>query len=370
MPTLEATTSEKRLTRVRQLMTDAGLERLLITHLPNIYYLTGFAGSAGAVLLSPTDCRLIVDSRYTTAARSLASQLPDGFLSVEPVARSYDETIAEVALRDGGGRIGIEAAHLTVARFKALSSLGKQAAELVPTERIVERVRMVKDAGEIAIFREAARKLSAIARKLGEMATAGLTEKEIAGRIEEAMRQAGFSRPAFDTIVASGPNSALPHASPTDRVLETGDPTVLDFGGVYSGYCVDLTRTVQLGGISGDMARLFEAVAEAQTAAIAAVRPGIRPSEVDRAARTVLERHGLGEAFGHGTGHGLGLEIHEEPRVGRAQANLPDDPLEPGVVITVEPGAYVPGTGGVRIEDDVLVTSDGCEVLTDVPTFL
>jgi Xaa-Pro aminopeptidase len=202
------------------------------------------------------------------------------------------------------------------------------------------------------------------------MATAGLTEKEIAGRIEEAMRQAGFSRPAFDTIVASGPNSALPHASPTDRVLETGDPTVLDFGGVYSGYCVDLTRTVQLGGISGDMARLFEAVAEAQTAAIAAVRPGIRPSEVDRAARTVLERHGLGEAFGHGTGHGLGLEIHEEPRVGRAQANLPDDPLEPGVVITVEPGAYVPGTGGVRIEDDVLVTSDGCEVLTDVPTFL
>jgi len=370
-----------RLAKVRDSARDAGVDSLVITHLPNIYYLTGFAGTAGALFVSPESCRLIVDSRYVTAARGLASALPDGFVSVEPVARSYDETIADLVLRDGRREIGIEATHLSVARFNALSALGRRSTgdgpgtaddgfRLVPTERIVERVRMVKDAAEIAIFREAAGRLSAIARRLAEMAAPGRTEKEVADRIEAALRQAGFSRPAFDTIVASGPNSALPHASPTDRVLQPGDPTVLDFGGVYSGYCVDLTRTVQLGGISGEAGRLFAAVAEAQKAALAAVRPGVRPSEVDAAARAVLERQGLGEAFGHGTGHGLGLEIHEDPRVGRALPNLPDDPLEAGVVITIEPGAYVPGLGGVRIEDDVLVTADGCEVLTDVPTFL
>jgi Xaa-Pro aminopeptidase len=229
---------------------------------------------------------------------------------------------------------------------------------------------MVKDDEEIAVFREAAARLSGIARRLPELARPGRTEQEVAAAIEEAMRRAGFSRPAFDTIVASGPNSALPHASPTSRVLQPGEPTVLDFGGVYSGYCVDLTRTVQLGPASAEIGRIFSAVAEAQRAAIAAVRPGQRPSEVDAAARSVLERQGLGEVFGHGTGHGLGLEIHEDPRVGRLVPGQPDDPLVPGVVITIEPGAYVPGLGGVRIEDDVLVTVNGCEVLTDVPTFL
>ena len=396
MQPLEASTISGRLARVRGESNQTALDTLLVTHLPNISYLTGFAGTAGALLISGSACRLIVDSRYLTAARGLVSALPEDLVSVEPVAHSYDEAIIEALQRDGGRRIGIEAAHLTVARFNALSlllrntshpepktlgpgarpaSAGRRTTDngpriLVPTERIVERVRVVKDAGEIVIFREAARRLSVIARRLGDMATEGRSEKEVAELIEEAMRREGFSRPAFDTIVASGPNSALPHASPTGRILRAGDPTVLDFGGVYGGYCVDLTRTVQLGGISGEMGRLFAAVAEAQAAAISAVRPGVKPSEVDAAARGVLERLGLGEAFGHGTGHGLGLEIHEDPRVGRAAANLPDDPLEPGVVITVEPGVYVPGLGGVRIEDDVLVTSDGCEVLTDVPTFL
>jgi Xaa-Pro aminopeptidase len=370
-------------------------DALLVTHLPNIRYLTGFAGTAGAVILLQQRCLLMVDSRYVTAARALASPLPDGLLAVEPVANSYDEAIAQAVTREGIARLAIEAAHLTVARFNALAALihrnnprpattnGRPTTDerpahdglptagvLLATERVVERVRMVKDAAEVATFREAASRLSAIARRLGEMAVPGRTEREVADLIEDAMRRAGFSHPAFDTIVASGPNSALPHASPTDRRLQSGDPTVLDFGGVYSGYCVDLTRTVQLGGISGEPGRLFAAVAEAQKAAIAAVGPGARPSQVDGAARAVLERHGLGEAFGHGTGHGLGLEIHEDPRVGRPMANQPDDPLEPGVVITIEPGAYVPGIGGVRIEDDVLVTANGCEVLTDVPTFL
>jgi Xaa-Pro aminopeptidase len=184
------------------------------------------------------------------------------------------------------------------------------------------------------------------------------------------MRDAGFSRPAFETIVASGPNSAFPHARPTGRRLAEGEPCVLDFGGVYDGYCVDLTRTVQLGPGATGMQPLFDAVSEAHDTAIAAVRPGIRPSEIDRAARDVLVRHGLGQAFGHGTGHGLGLEIHEEPRIGQIVAGRPDEPVEPGMVFTIEPGAYVPGLGGVRIEDDVLVTPGGCELLTDVPIWM
>jgi Xaa-Pro aminopeptidase len=192
----------------------------------------------------------------------------------------------------------------------------------------------------------------------------GRTEQEIAVDIELALREAGFSRLAFETIVASGPNSALPHARPTSRVVRAGDATVLDFGGVYDGYCVDLTRTVQLGAVSGALQNLYAAVAEAQRAAIDAVRPGIPASAVDAAARTVLERRGLGAAFGHGTGHGLGLEVHEEPRISRPSPRVPDVVLEPGMVFTVEPGAYVPEVGGVRIEDDVLVTDTGCEVLT------
>ena len=169
----------------------------------------------------------------------------------------------------------------------------------------------------------------------------GRTERAIAADIEAAIREAGFSRPAFETIVASGPNSALPHARPTDRQLKAGDPTVLDFGGVYDGYCVDLTRTVQLGACSAALARLYAAVAEAQQAAIQAIRPGVVASDVDAAARQVLERHGLGDAFGHGTGHGLGLEVHEEPRIARPTPRNVDAVIEPGMVFTVEPGAYV-----------------------------
>jgi Xaa-Pro aminopeptidase len=342
------------------------LDALVITHLPNVRYLTGFSGTAGAVVLTRSRCLLVVDFRYVSVARSIAADVPD-LVSVELSERSYDETLIGVLRRDGPQRIGIEAAWLPVNRFNALAAgLGGPSA-LTATERLVERVRMVKDDAEIETIREAARRLSTIARRLPSFIAAGRRERDVAFDIEIAMHDAGFSRPAFDTIVASGPNSALPHARPTDRPLEVGEPTVLDFGGVYDGYCVDLTRTVQLGPAGKELRRLYESVELAQAAAITAVRPGARPSAIDAAARQVLESRGLGDAFGHGTGHGLGLEIHEDPRVGRSVPGVPDDPVEPGMVFTIEPGAYVPGLGGVRIEDDVLVTPGGCEVLTDAP---
>jgi Xaa-Pro aminopeptidase len=358
-------TAAARLARVRRHAADEGIDALVITHLANLLYLTGFTGSAGAAILLPRACLLVVDFRYATAAASLAARL-DGLIAVETFDGAYDAAIAARLVRESPARAGIEAAHLPVARFNAitaaLASAGAAVA-LVPTERLVERARSIKDAAEVVALREGARRLAQVARALPALVREGRTERAIAADVDAAVRDAGFSRPAFETIVASGPNSALPHARPTDRTLAAGDPTVLDFGGVYDGYCVDLTRTVQLGVPSAPLARLYEAVAEAQQAAIGAVRPGVRASEIDAAARSVLRRHGLAEAFGHGTGHGLGLEVHEEPRISRP-AGGPDQVVEAGMVFTIEPGAYVPGVGGVRMEDDVLVTDSGCEVLT------
>jgi Xaa-Pro aminopeptidase len=366
-----------RLDRARAAMRTAAVDALVVTHLPNIRYLTGFAGTAGIVVLTADTCALIVDFRYQTVARALVAADADlsRLVTVVVPERSYDDTLAEVLRGCRARRIGIEAASMPVSRFNRLSSALAAAAPtplrspdgcpaLVPTERLIETGRAVKDDAEIATLREAGRRLREAAPEIVSLARPGRSEIDVAGDIDLALRRAGFERPAFETIVASGPNSALPHARPGSRVLEAGDGVVLDFGGVYDGYCVDLTRTVQLGDAGADFRRVFAAVAEAQQAAIAAVRPGVLASTVDGAARAALDRYGLGEAFGHGTGHGLGLEVHEDPRIGRPLAGHPDAVLQAGMVFTIEPGVYLEGVGGVRIEDDVLVTGDGCVVLT------
>jgi Xaa-Pro aminopeptidase len=356
-------------------MQSRDLDALLVTHLPNVRYLANFVGTAGALLLTRTSGCLIVDFRYSTAGR-LAIARGDLAEVVEVVV---SDTSAEAAVLQQlrsveGRRIGIEGASMVVSRFNHYArQLSESTAEvssrgprsvLAVTERLVEQLRAVKDAPEIATLREAAVRLAIAAREVPGFAQVGRTEMEVAADIDALLRRTGFEKPAFETIVASGPNSALPHARPTARRLEAADGVVLDFGGVYDGYSVDLTRTVQLGQTSAALGRMFDAVAEAQRLAIAAVRPGVLASDVDRAARDTLTSHGLGEAFGHGTGHGLGLEVHEEPRIGRAVAEQVDAVLEVGMVFTIEPGAYVEGVGGVRIEDDVLVTEGGCEVLT------
>lgn len=358
-------------------MRASAIDALVVSHLPNIRYLTGFVGTAGLAVLTPDKCVLVVDFRYQTVARGLVQSAPDlaNNMTVVVPAKSYDETLADVLRETGARRIGIEAAWMSVSRFNRLSSALAGSAPtplrspdgcpgVVPTERIIEAERVVKDVVEIAALKEAGRLLGRATREAVGLAQPGRSELEVATDVDALLRRSGFERTAFETIVASGPNSALPHARPGARILQEGDGVVLDFGGVYDGYCVDLTRTVELGDAGADFRRLFTAVADAQQQAIAAVRPGVKASMVDDAARAALGRYGLEEAFGHGTGHGLGLEVHEEPRIGRPLAGQPDLVLQPGMVFTIEPGVYIEGLGGVRIEDDVLVTDEGCLVLT------
>jgi Xaa-Pro aminopeptidase len=236
----------------------------------------------------------------------------------------------------------------------------------VPTERLVEALRLIKDAGEIDALRRGGRLIASVAEQLPEIVRRGLSEREIAGAIDASLLHAGFSTIAFTTIVASGPNSALPHARPTERRLESGDLVVLDFGGVLDGYCVDLTRMAAVGPATSTAAHAVAAVERAQLAAIQAVRPGIETWVIDAAARGVLDGEGLGDAFVHATGHGLGLEVHEAPRIGRRDEDLAEV-VQAGMVFTIEPGAYLDGVLGVRLEDDVLVTPEGCVVLTEAP---
>lgn len=360
----------RRHSRLRASLAALDLPALVVTSPQNIRYLTNHTGTAGILVVGPEALHLLIDFRYEAAVRALqASGSACPALQVRSVPASYDEALASLLGELAMPAAGIEGGHLTVSRFEWLkATLAARSAgmRVVSTDGVVERLRLIKDVWEIAALRESARRLTAVAEAAVAAVQSGVEERAVAAVIEGALRVAGFERIAFDTIVASGPHSALPHHRAGDRRLTDGDLVVLDFGGVLSGYCSDLTRTVAVGQIGREERRIYEAVRQAQQAAIEAVRPGITTTAVDAAARSVLERHNLGEAFGHGTGHGLGLDVHEDPRLTRPRPDVPETLLQPGMVFTIEPGAYVPGLGGVRIEDDVLVTEDGVEVLTDV----
>ena len=357
---------------IRNRLAALGLDGLVVTNPTNIRYLSNHAGSAGTLVVTHSEVHLLIDFRYEESVRSVqASDAACPGLRTWPVPASYDEALIDmVSGLTMPAKLGIEAAHLTVARKEWLERTSTSrglALTWTSTERVVEQPRLVKDASEIATLRDAAARLTGVAESAFRSIRSGVTEREVAGSIEMAMRAAGYERLAFDTIVASGPNAALPHYRAGTRILKPGDLVVLDFGGVLDGYCSDLTRTVSVGAPTPDALRLHAAVRDAQRAAMEAVKPGVPATSVDGAARGLLESRGLGSAFGHGTGHGLGLDIHEEPRVGPPRSHSASVQLEPGMVFTIEPGAYLPGMGGVRIEDDVLVTGDGCEVLTSVP---
>ncbi len=365
-----------RLGRLREVCAARGVEAMVVSTPHNIAYLSNFDGSTALAVVTAARLYLLSDFRYSAAVTRLfgSAGAPPGaeFVLVDG---SYDAALARVVGATGAEVIGFEASQVSVARARVWADKceapidGEGRRRLVGLDGVVETLRAVKDVHETAILRESAARLSDVARGVlrDGVVAAGRSERAIAADIDFRMTMAGFDRPAFDTIVASGANSALPHAHPTDARVADGDLVVLDFGGVFGGYCSDLTRTVVVGRPSAEQRRIYRAVYEAQQRAIGAVRADIAADVVDAAARDHLSSVGLGEVFGHGTGHGLGLDVHEEPRVGKRRDEAPASRLAAGMVITIEPGAYVDGFGGVRIEDDVLVLADGGEVLTDVP---
>ncbi len=347
------------LERARRYVAASGVDALLLVKTENRRYVTGFTGSAGLALVTAGDAVLAVDFRYYEQA---AHEAP----ACEVLRGGADPTgaLAGAARAREIRRLGFEAEFVPYAQVERLRAAFAPA-ELVPLAD-VDRLRWVKDAEEVAALERAAEISDrAFSHVLGVL-RAGMTERDAAVEIETYMRRAGAERASFDTVLASGPRSALPHGRATVRVLAAGDLVTLDFGAVYDGYGSDCTRTVVVGAPDDRQRHIYDLVLAAQRRGLEAIRPGISCRDVDAAARSVIASAGFGEAFGHALGHGIGLDVHEGPALSPRNDAL----LEPGVVVTVEPGIYLPGWGGVRIEDDVVVTGDGCRVLTHAPKTL
>jgi Xaa-Pro aminopeptidase len=345
--------------KLRQQLASTRLDGLLISHLPNVRYLCGFTGSAGFLLVEEGRSTFFTDVRYDTQAREQVKTAKI-VIARKNVLNAVDEWIAAKHMKSRGWSLGIEADHFTVAQRKQLTGLLPSGVRVKNAPALVEQARMVKDDDELACIRAAVNLGATLFDRALEVLRPGVKEAEVAAEMEYAARRAGAEAMSFPTIIASGPRSALPHGRASDQAIASGSFVVCDFGVILAGYCSDQTRTVWVGPASEDARRAYDAVRDAQQAAIEVVRPGVSVGEVDAAARKVLRKAGLGRYFSHSTGHGVGLEIHEAPRVAAGQREL----LKPGMVITVEPGVYFPGKWGVRIEDMVAVGPQGCEVLT------
>lgn len=344
-----------RLDRVRAAVADAGCDLLIVTKLLNIRWLSGFTGSNATAIVTPDSFTIITDGRYET---QIADQLSAA--GVEATVAITREIAEPVAVAVGqAGRIGLESADVTWASQRQFAEW-LPGRELVPTSELVEYQRRFKDTGELQRLRLAAsiadRALSVVKPELN----AGRTELEIARMLDATMLDLGADDLSFATIVAAGPNSAKPHATPSDRPIGDGDMVVIDFGAKVDGYGSDMTRSFLLGETTDRQREVFEAVEQAQARGVAAVRDGVEEREIDRVCREELGNRGLGEAFIHGTGHGIGLEIHENPILSTRATGI----LRSGYVVTVEPGVYLPDLGGIRIEDSVVVTESGCEPIT------
>jgi Xaa-Pro aminopeptidase len=364
-----------RMARLRERFATGGpedhpIEALLVTTPANIRWLTGFTGSAGLLLVTRDQALLTSDGRYRTQA---AEQLSEAGVAAEVEVGIGGVKVQRerlVAMSSGVGSVGLEADNVTWSGQQSWDELFT-GSELVATRGLVEQLRVVKDLGEVARMERAAaiadEALGAVLPLLAAAADrtgAPLTEARFAAALDHAMRERGAEESAFETIVASGENSAKPHARPGPRVIGAGDPVVVDFGAVFDGYRSDMTRTFCVGGPpTGALARVFEVVATSQRLGVESVQAGIEAGAVDLTCRESIAEAGWAEYFEHGTGHGVGLDIHEQPSVGPGSAAI----LVPGTVVTVEPGVYLPGTGGVRIEDTLVVTDDGSRPLTQFP---
>jgi len=350
---------KSRQAKLRDHLATTRFDALLISHPPNIRYLCGFTGSAGVLLIEEAGSVFFTDARYDTQAHEEVKGAKVA-IAQKSILKALSELLSARRKRARGFTIGVEAEHFIVAEKKRFNDALPGGTRLKDSPAVVERLRMVKDADELKKIRCAVNLGAKLFDRALEVIRPGVKESEVAAEMEYVARCAGAEAMSFPTIVASGARSALPHGRASEQAIRSGGFVVCDFGVILEGYCSDQTRTVWVGDAPDDARSAYAAVVEAQQAAVDAVRPGITVGQVDAAARKVLQKAGIAGNFTHSTGHGVGLEIHEAPRVAEGQKEI----LQPGMVITIEPGVYFPGKWGIRIEDMVAVTTAGREVLT------
>jgi Xaa-Pro aminopeptidase len=357
-----------RMQAVRAAMKELKLDGLLLTHPPDLAYLTNFTGDDSVGLITAKDFFLATDFRYEEQAEAEA-----GWLKVHLREAKMSDTLAKVLSDSKAKRVGFEANFTTVGQVDALVTAlrGKDGAgigspvavELVPLDNVMVNIRKVKDDHEIDLVRKSVGVAEEAFDAIRSEIKVGQSENYLAGLLQFEMRSRGASGSSFPVIVAAGANSSLPHYRPQETLVRADQPLLFDWGAVYKGYCSDLTRTFMVGRVSAKMKSIYQVVLEAQLAAIAFLRPGVTTTQADMVARDVITKAGFGKEFGHGLGHGIGREIHELPSMRKIGG---EDELRPGMIVTVEPGIYLAGEGGVRIEDDILITHSGCEVLSSL----
>ncbi|RDI41182.1 M24 family metallopeptidase [Falsibacillus pallidus] len=343
----------KKLEQVREQFAEKGIDGLLVTSSYNRRYMTNFTGSAGVALISGEKALFITDFRYTEQAGKQA----EGYEIVQHKGLLHDEVVAQ-AEKLGIKKLGFESSYMTFSTYKTYENAFK--GELVPVNGLMENLRLIKTPSEIKILKEAADIADAAFKHILDYIKPGVTELDVSNELEFFMRKAGATSSSFDIIVASGYRSALPHGVASDKIIEKGDFVTLDYGALHKGYVSDITRTVAVGQPSDQLKEIYDIVLDSQLKSMELIKPGMTGIEADAIARDYITEKGYGDQFGHSLGHGIGLEVHEGPGLSVRS----DIVLKPGMVVTVEPGIYVQGLGGVRIEDDTLITEDGNETLT------
>ncbi|MBY6035539.1 Xaa-Pro peptidase family protein [Fictibacillus nanhaiensis] len=345
-----------RIERARELFDTFDIDAMLVTSSSNRFYLSGFTGSSGVLLLTKQEAILVTDFRY----KGQAAEQAVGYrvvMHTSPIPAEVAKLTKELSIK----KLGFEQDNVTFSTYRTYDNQLKSAdAELVPVTGLVEKLRLIKDASEIKIVKDAASIADAAFSHIIEYIRPGLTEREVSNELEFFMRKNGATSSSFDIIVASGYRSALPHGVASDKIIESGELVTLDFGAHYKGYCSDITRTVAIGKVSDELKKIYQIVYDAQMLGMNGIKPGMTGKEADALTRDYIASQGYGDHFGHSTGHGIGLDVHEGP----ALSFKSDTVLEPGMLVTVEPGIYVSGLGGVRIEDDALITEEGNESLT------
>jgi Xaa-Pro aminopeptidase len=347
---------KNRLSRLREHFSQGGIDALLISSNFNRAYLSGFQGTSGWLIITSDEQILVTDFRYLNQARSEAIDY-----QIVLYKTSLPEKINDLLKERKIQKLGFESQHLTYEQYHKFKS--QLEVDLIPVSSPVEKLRELKDPAEIERIKNAVSVADKTFEHILKFIKPGVTERDLAAEMEYFMRKEGAGGPSFDTIIASGFRGALPHGTASDRSICPGDLIVMDYGAILNGYCSDITRTVVVGTAASEQKKIYDIVLEAQTEALGFVGPGRKCCEVDAFAREIIAGYGFGDNFGHGLGHGVGLEVHEKPAVNPRNQDI----LEPGMVITVEPGIYIDGWGGVRIEDMVLVTDKGCEILTQSP---